>query len=221
MNRFFLILLALCISVAASFGQTSQQEFEAGVPDSLKYVLPQFAPGQVVYKDGTYSAGKFNISTIDQSIRFIDRDGSEKALVDGSNVDRVTIGGVLFLKNLDFFVGIDRAVGPVYLCVCRKMKFDESKAGAFGQKSETTNIKEINTVTANGILYKLGQDAAYEIVEIPYLLKGKNVYPITRSTLFRAFPDKKEFIKTYLKEHSVNLSGYSDVSKLFSALESR
>ncbi len=98
-----LILLALCASIVASFGQTSQQEFESGVPDSLKYVLPQFALGQVVYKDGTYSAGKFNISTIDQSIRFIDRDGSEKALVDGSNVDRVTIsvGNITSTMPLD------------------------------------------------------------------------------------------------------------------------
>ena len=70
------VLCALCTLAAGA--QSRQASFEAMLPDSVKYVLPAFAEGSLVYKDGGFSKGSFNISALDQTLRYIDTDGSEK-----------------------------------------------------------------------------------------------------------------------------------------------
>ena len=212
------VLCALCTLAAGA--QSRQASFEAMLPDSVKYVLPAFAEGSLVYKDGGFSKGSFNISALDQTLRYIDTDGSEKAFYDDNVVDRVTIGGVLFIRPQASYLGIVGIWDEVMLCVEKRLKFDDAKRGAYGTVSSTSNIKSIQVVgTGDGSQFHFDGDLRYEIKETPYLYRKGRVYVPTKKLLCKFFPDKKDRIENYLRENKVDFSVYPDVAKLMEGLK--
>ena len=74
MKKIISLILALTIGNIALSGQSAQGDFEKQLPDSVKYYLPEFMEGRIIYKDGGFSTGRFNISTLDQTIRYMDSD---------------------------------------------------------------------------------------------------------------------------------------------------
>lgn len=219
MKRLLFILL-LCLSLASLAQNSSMQaKFEATLPDSVKYVMPAFRPGRVVYKNGEYSNGVFNISTIDQSLRFM-QDGQELAVADLDDVDRVTIGGVLFFRQQNGFFGIVEQAGDVCLCVERRMLFDDTKSGAYGRRSSTTNIKEMQSLHSDqGVDFDLSGEVRYTIQERALLYRnGKMYYPGKRQFI-KLFPDKKDTIEAWTGDNKLDQDDYNSILALFSLLK--
>lgn len=203
-----------------SAAQSRQASFEASLPDSVKYILPAFAEGNLVYKDGGYSRGSFNISTLDQTLRYIDTDGSEKAFIDNDAVDRVTIGGVLFIRPQKSYLGVVGAYGDVMLCVEKRLKFDDTKRGAYGTVSATSSIKSLQGIgTGDGTQFQFNGDLRYETKETPFLYKNGRVYVPSKKLLCKFFPEKKAWIENYLEENKINFSVYEEVEKLMEGLK--
>ncbi len=117
---------------------------------------------------------------------------------------------------------IDKA-GDVSLGVVRRVSFLESKkTGAFGTNAETSSVTSVSSIYDSGLRYTLGvnQDTPYRYKVIPYLLKGEKVLLPNKKNLLKCFPDSKDFIEGYLKEHTVDFEKSEEVAALFEAVNS-
>lgn len=219
-------VLATVISIALSAlaitgrAQTSQLDFEKTVPDSVLYMMPSFGNGRITYTDGDFSTGRFNICTLDQTLRYLDGDGNVMVLADGNSVSRVTIGGVLFYHDKGIYIKTVEVSGENALGINRKMIINDAKKGAYGSESQTTNITQVNRMddAANGISYSFSGDVKYKMQEKPYLIVKNKVYEASKSSINKCFPDKKDFIKNYLKENKVHWNNLEEVKALFKLL---
>ena len=218
-RRFVFFLLCLSISLSAQ-NSSMQAKFEASLPDSVKYVLPSFKPGRVVYKNGEYSNGVLNISTIDMSLRFIQDDGQEMSVANIDEVDRVTIGGILFLRQQNGFYGIVEQAGDVCLCVEKRMIFDDTKSGAYGRRSSTTNLKEMHSLhSEQGVDFDLSGEVRYTIREKALLYRDGRMYAPGKRQFLRLFPDKKDVIEEWTKENKHDADDYNSILPLFQLLK--
>lgn len=220
MNRLIITLsLALLVS-ASAFAQSSLKEQEdklvATMGDEVQYVMPEFENGRVTFKDGTYSNGRFNISTIDQSIKFIDASGEILTLTNVAQVDRIIIGKTLFLRELGVFMAVVDVCDDILLCMCKKIVFDDSKSGAFGMASSTSNIQTIGRIDSDpGQRFFFDPDIKYTLKQDAYLIRKNICYPSSKSAVKKCFPAYKEELKQYTAENKVNYSKFDDVQALF------
>ena len=216
-----IIALVATAFIFTAQAQTSQMKFEKTVPDSLLYMMPAFDNGRVTYTDGDFSTGRFNICTLDQTLRYLDGNGDVMVLADAASISRVNIGGILFYHYNDMYIKSVDTAGEIILGVNRKMIINDSKRGAYGSESQTTNITQVNRVddTANGIVYSFAGDVKYKMQERPFLVLKNKVYEASKSSLSKCFPDKKDFIKSYLKEHKVHWNNVQEVKALFDLLK--
>lgn len=221
--RVFASLLAFVTSAVLLTGQaqTSQMKFEKTVPDSVLYMMPNFQDGRVTFNNGDFSTGRFNICTLDQTLRYLDANGDAMVLADGASVELVNIGGTLFYHFKDLYIKSVDMAGEIILGVNRKMIINDAKRGAYGSESQTTNITQVNRVddAANGIVYSFSGDVKYKMQERPYLVLKNKVYEASKGSLNKCFPDKKDFIKTYLKEHKVHWNNVEEIKALFDLLK--
>lgn len=104
--------------------------------------------GRIIYKDGGFSTGRFNISTLDQTIRYMDSDEKVMGIKDNASVDRASIGGLLFIRYRTYYLAFSLDIDGTYLCVSRRLVFKDEKKGAFGSESSTGNIKEVKRLRA-------------------------------------------------------------------------
>ena len=218
MKQLFLTLCAFCLLALSAGAQSAQAEFESTLPDSVKYVMPAFGPGNILYKDGGYSRGSFNICTVDNTLRYIDTDQSEKVLADPSQVETVSISGVLFLHTQNMYLGVVTDYDDVLLCVEKRMVFDDRKVGAYGTKSATSSIRTVGASTDNGSTFRFS-NVSYEVKETPYLYKKGRVYEPSKKTLTKLFPAKKAEIEAALQENHVDFSDYRQVEALLDKLK--
>lgn len=201
-------------------GQSAQGNFEKQLPDSVKYYLPEFKEGRIIYKDGGFSTAKFNISTLDQTLRYMDSDGKVMGIKDNNSVDRAFIGGSIFLRYRSYYLALSMDIGDVYLCATRRLQFGDQKKGAFGSESSTSNIKEVKKVEGSGgMIYDLNGKQTYEVKIIPFIYRKHVAYAPTKKLLLKLFKDKTDLINNYVETHKVNFNDFDQVYDLMSAIK--
>ena len=154
MKRFLSLVILLFIGTAA-FSQTvsftSPNAESQKMLDSVKYILPEFTAGMVIFKNGEQSNGAINISTIDQKIHFIDPKGEILVITNNDDVSRVFAKGRTFLNSRYGYVELYETIGDIFMGEVRRVGFiSEDKVGAFGSKSQTTAIQTVNSVQTSG-----------------------------------------------------------------------
>lgn len=219
MKKILVSPLLLILPVLA-FAQNELARIERELGDSVVYVLPAFQKGKVIFKNGEFATGDLNISIVDQSLRFKDEGGQILSVDDNSSVDRVTIGPMLFLHLGKDYAGVVDSGEEVILCLVRKLEFKrDEKTGAFGMKSETTNITRIGSMYDNGNIYDINLEAGYKIREIPVLVRKGRQFAFNRKSLEKLFPDKKAVLAEYLQANNVDFESAQDAAALFSVLK--
>jgi len=190
--------------------------------DSVKYILPEFSAGMVIFENGEQSNGAVNINTIDQKVHFIDPNGKILVLSNNEQVSRVFIKGRSFINSRYGYIEVYETAGDTFMGELRKVGFiSESKTGAFGSKSQTTAIQTVNSVQTTGgymVDFEKQKNSPYTYKKIPYLCRKGMFQTVTKKTLQKCFPDKKEAIDKYIEENDINLNHVDDVRKLFKAL---
>ena len=146
---------------------------------------------------------------MDNTLRYIDTDKSEKVLADPSQVESVSISGVLFLHAQNMYLGVVGDYDEV---------LHDRKVGAYGTTSATSSIKTVGTATDNGATFRFS-NVKYEIKETPYLYKKGRVYVPSKKTLTKLFPAKKADIEAYLEETRIEFSDYRQVEALLEKLK--
>lgn len=198
MKRFLSFLLLL----AAAFGAYAQDNSARGIPDSVYYLMPSFGDGIIYFRGQTPAQGKLNICAVDNSLRFLDKNGKELSATQADNIVKVRIDTVMFLRSEDVFYRMFPVTDQLGVALRKEVKIKiGEKQGAFGTTSQTSSIRQYNSVYADGALYDLenGKTYPYEVSESICLYKGDTVFPLTKKNLKKLFPSKKEEIETWSK----------------------
>lgn len=214
-----LIMGTAAFSQAISF--TSPNEESQKMLDSVKYVLPEFNAGIVIFNDGQQSNGALNINTIDQKVHFIDPNGQILVLSNNNDVARVFIKGRTFMNSRYGYVEIYETAGDIFMGEVRKVGFiTEDKVGAFGSKSQTTAIQAVNSVQATGYMVDFEQqkNSPYTYRKTPYLCRKGQFLTVTKKSVQKCFPDKKEAIEQYVAEQNPNFNNVAEVREMFKAI---
>lgn len=228
MKKLVILFSALLFTQALCYAQVNvfkaAEKFQNEMPDSVKYAVEKYSQGRIVYKDGSYSNGIFNIGTIDQIVRFMDTDGSIKVLTNNDEVDRITLAGKLFFHYANGYYELTDMAGAISLCLFKKVSIlDDVKTGAYGMQSETTNIKQYSGMVENGTGktydYSSSITAQYKYKEIPFLYKNGAFYTVSKKRLQKFFPQHKSLIEQYCSENPVDFTEFKDVAKLFELLK--
>ncbi len=209
--------LSFAVLPAASAQLTAQREFEASLPDSVKYAVPQFGAGRIVYKNGEFSNGTMNICIIDHTLRFLDETGTEKVLSSEDDIARVNLGGTMFIRHNKSYLQVCDQIDGVMLCYSKRYVPVTSKKGAFGMASETTNIKEVGRMGDSGE-YVLKAGDEFKVQTTPFFCRDSKVVGCTEKALTKMLPDRKAAIQEYSDANKVSYSSLEDLQKLFEAL---
>lgn len=223
--RFILLLsLFFCCSLSAQEVIHHQRgdDLQQYLLDSVKFVAGEYQAGIIKFKDGSFSRGPIDISTVEQRVYFINPEGEIQVLANEDQVDYVSMKGRTFIKSKYGYVELIETEGDVALGAVRRVTFLEAaKKGAYGSTSQTTSVTTVTSFQDAGVMYTLGvnQDTPFLYKVIPYFYKNGKVMLSNKKNLIKGFPDKKAFIETYLKEHSVDFEDLEDLTALFKALE--
>ncbi|NMB37607.1 MAG: hypothetical protein GX993_06185 [Bacteroidales bacterium] len=227
MKRIFIIILTVCFALNSNAQDVVHhqkgEDLAQHMLDSVKYVLPDFTAGLVVFKDGSTANGPVNISTITQRVLFISPDGEIQEVLNQGTIDRVSVKGRSFVNTKQGYVELLDMGGDdiIFGCV-RRVKFLESeKTGAFGTSTTTSSVTSMSSIAADGRVYELAQNVKtpYTYSETPYLSrKGKFNYASKRY-IIKCFPSKKAEIEKYLQDHKVDFGSMDDVRALFDYLK--
>ncbi|HOG41921.1 MAG TPA: hypothetical protein PK979_01705 [Bacteroidales bacterium] len=226
MKRILMIILTACFALSTQAQNVIQhkkgEDMTQHMLDSVKYVLPDFTAGIVIFKDGRTANGPLNISTISQKLLFISPQGEIQEVLNQNNIDRVSVKGRSFVQTKQGFVELLDIADNVILGSVKRVKFLESeKKGAFGTTSETTSVTSISSISTEGQRYELAQhvNTPFTYRVTPYLgINGKFSYA-TKKYILKCFPSKKDKIESYLKENKVDFESLEDVRALFEYLK--
>lgn len=193
MNRFLQGICALGL-LLAGLGAQAQNK---GIPDEVYYLMPRFAQGYIFFRGQGPAQGQLNICAVDNSLRFLDKDGRELEASNADNIVKVQIDTVVFLRHQDVYYRLSMVGPDMGVAVRRDVKIlKDVKEAGYGTTSQTSSIKSLNTIYSNGAVYSLeeGKTYPYEVSQTLCLFKGDTVFPLTKRNLRKLFPSKKEQI---------------------------
>ena len=193
-------LLGACLLLG---GQARAQETTTGrMPDDVFYLMPSFGEGMVYIKGQRPAQGKMNICAVDNTLRFLDKDGTELSAGRNDDIIMVTIDGVTFLHDNGSFYRRYPVTADMGVALKRNVTvMTDVKEGAYGTKSHTSSITEISNLYADGINYELNKakEYPYTVSEIFFLYQGNEVMILNKRNLRKFFPQKKAEIDAWFK----------------------
>lgn len=200
MKTGFPLLIALCL--LACLPAVAQENRHGGIPDEVYYLLPSFGQGTVYFTGQAPAKGLLNICALDQSLRFLDKEGKELEAAEADNVIKVLIDTAVFLHYQDAFYRmypLNQALGVAVLRDVQIVK--EAKQAGYGTTSETSSAREYNQIYSDGVSYNLGSDkpTPYKLSETLFLYKGDDILTLNKRNLRKLFPEHKEEIDAWFK----------------------
>lgn len=193
-------LLAILAGISA-FGQEAQ----GNIPADVFYMLPEFGQGMVYFSNQGPAQGKMNICAVDQSLRFLDKDGKELASK-ADNITKVVFDDIVFVRVDGAFYRLYPVSDGVTLAFRRDVEIlRDVKKGAFGTETRTSAIRDVGTFQADGMMYTLQKAADYPYVvsETCFLYRLGNIIAINKRNLRKFFPDRKSDLDAFLKTHAL------------------
>ena len=211
------ILLAACLLLGALTGAPAQAQQR--IPDDVFYLMPSFGEGMIYIRGQGPAQGKLNSCAVDNSLRYIDDDGTELAAANADNILQVRIDTVTFIRYQNAFVRLHPVTGDTGIAVKREVRIlKDTKAGAYGASSRTSSIKEYNTLYTEGVAIELNKNREYpySVSETVFVYKGNDVLTPTRNNLRKLFPERKEEVDAWFKTNRSFPQDIDEASALLS-----
>ena len=211
MKKNILTVIAVLVSCGLAWSQNT-----SSMPKEVYYLMPSFSDGTVYFRGQAPAEGSLNICAVDNTLRFLDKDGKELAAAQEDIVFKVKIDTVFFLRSQGIYYRMYPLSRDLGIALRRDVRIiKDVKTGAYGTESRTESIREYGTFYSDGVAYSLDRvkDYPYEVEDRLYIYNGGDVFPISKKNLRKLFPEKKEEIDAFFK------SGKSIPSTLNEALE--
>jgi hypothetical protein len=210
-------LLAACLLPWARPDLPAQEPSSQDIPDEVYYLMPSFGQGMIYFRGQGPAQGQLNICAVDNTLRYIDDDGTELAAASVDNILKVRIDTVTFIRHQDSFVRLYPVSDDAGIAVRRDVRIlKDARQGAFGTTSQTSSIKEYGTLYTEGVAVALNQNRKYpyKVSETFFIYKDDSVLLPTRNNLRKLFPAKKEEIEAYFKSNRSFPDDIGDASAL-------
>ena len=209
------LLLAVLLAGGAAFGQEAQ----GNIPADVFYLLPEFRQGMVYFSDQGPAQGDLNICAVDQTLRFMDK-GQELAS-DADNIYRVIVDDIVFVRIDGAFYRLYPITDDLTLAFRRDVEIlRDVKTGAYGTTSRTSSIREVGMLQSDGMMYTLqsSKNYPYNVSESCFLFQAGDVTPITKRSLRKRFPDRKNDLDAWFKAGHAVPQTLDDTRALLSRL---
>lgn len=187
----FILLAGLLLGTqGVASAQDSNTE---GLPMDVYYLMPSFQTGMIFFYGQGPAQGQLNICALDQTLRFLDKNGKELAASDEDSIVKVQIDTVTFMRSREAYYRLYPVTLDAGVALLREVTIlDDVKTGAYGTVSQTSSIRQHKVIYADGVAYELNkQDYPYKVSETLYLFKGNSVVALNKKNLRKLFPDKK------------------------------
>lgn len=197
-----LFLLAACLFPGCQFSARAQETTSGRMPDEVFYLMPSFGDGMVYIKGQRPAQGKMNICAVDNTLRYLDKDGTELSAGQNDDIIMVTIDGVTFLRDNGFFYRRYPVTADFGVALKRSVTvMTDVKEGAYGTKSHTSSITQISNLYADGINYELNKakEYPYTVSETVFLYRGNEIILLNKRNLRKLFPEKKAEMDAWFK----------------------
>ena len=208
-----LLLLALFAGLSAS-----GQEAKGNIPADVFYLLPEFRQGMVYFSDQGPARGDLNICAADQTLRFMDK-GQELASA-ADNINRVVVDDIVFVRIDGAFYRLYPISDDLTLALRRDVEIlRDVKQGAYGTETRTSAIRNVGMIQSDGMMHTLqsSREYPYHVTESCFLYQAGGVSPISKRSLRKRFPARKDDLDTWLKSNPLPKS-LDDTRALLSRL---
>ena len=198
MKKVFIILLAICASLASQ----AQTKGSGDIPEDVYYLMPSFTQGTIFMRGQIPAQGTLNICAVDNTLRFIDKNGQELSATNVDNILKVRIDTVTFMRHEGVFYRMYPVMDDMGAAVRRNVRIiRDAKESAYGGTSQTSAIQSYGTMHVDGVAYDLKSNKRYpwESSEEFYVYKGETLQPLSKRALRKLFPAKKAEIDAWFK----------------------
>lgn len=201
MKRFLLLLSACCLSLSLH----GQETADNAIPNDIFYLMPSFTQGTIYLRGQAPAQGKLNICAVDQSLRFIDGNGTELSASDPDGIRLVQLDTVSFLRSDGAFYRMYPVSPEIGVALRRDVRvLRDVKRGAYGTTNQTSSIRQYSTLYTDGASQQLnsGETPSYVVSETVCVYCREAVFRLTKANLKRLFPDRKEEIEARFKSRN-------------------
>lgn len=214
MKRLIILLHLINITTLTILSQT----------ESTHYLLPDFADGTVIMKNGTKNQALLNYNMVTEEMVFYQGE-QILALADPTliNLDTVVIGDRKFILNdkNNFVELIHNNVYKLYVeHNCRVLP--PGKPAGYGGTSQTSSVDTYSSIQSGGMWYKLEVPDNFEIKPFKtYWIDDGSGSKEIRSMrqLRRFFSKNRESYNSYMKDNKVEFDDYESVKGLVDFIE--
>lgn len=189
--------------------------------DSLRYILPEFSEGTVMYADKQFSRGMLNISPLDQAVYCLSPENDTLYVAANADILRISVAGRSFTKWKDSFVEMAVMDGNMGVGIIRSTaKVSNVKTGAYGSSTTTSSIRSYSVDAATGTLTNLiiEDPRNYVYTRTACLFVDGKYLPVSRKSYEKMFPEKKDYIESVWPERNIKPTDFDAAVSFFKDL---
>lgn len=206
-------------SVEGTVTVQARQDLLSVLPPDVAYFMPDFEEASIYFTDGTVSSGKVNICLVDNTIRFIAPSGDTLLMSQGDRVLRILAADTLILKAEGCFARQIAVFGPYSLSERRQLELNTQKQeqmGGYGTLPPTSTALSASMMSLDpSRKFETAADISYRLEKDFVLTDGTDVFKARAAAFYRIFPDMKQDIRKFIREHSIDMSSREDLLGLF------
>jgi len=214
-----LALLLICLFPVLTYAQTVA-EITFAEDSSLHYVFPTFHLATVKMKKGEPQKAMMNYNLVTEEMVFMQND-KVLALYQLNEIDTVYFDQRKFIPEGNKFMEL-LYNAPLSLYILHKRTLmSTGKTAAYGGKSQLSAVSSVESLTADGTIYRLKLPGEYVTSEASqfYTKDGKKLRRFANvNQLSKIFPAKASVIHTYVKENSIDFKNKTQVMALIKFL---
>lgn len=184
------------------------------MPDSIKYLLPTFTKGYVLFKNGERSEARFNYNMLTGEVQFLNEKDSVMDIANPDDVHFVSMEGHFFVKYKKNYIDIIDD-GDVQLGVHRRLRItSDRKDAGYGGTSSLMKVETVTSLTEAGVDLTTNEELIYTEYNTFYVIKGKSTSVASKKVFLKAFPKHKAEIEKFIKDNKVDFSKEMDLRSL-------
>lgn len=187
------------------------------------YKYPVFLPGKILFRDGTIAADKLNYNFLNGEIEFVKKDTLAIAKEQMFNIKMVTIDKDTFFYDKGYLQQVMQAPSGKLLKKQMLGVTKREKIGGYNQPSATSAIESYGSFTDNYGTFtpglKIKENITLAMRSNYYFGDKFNVFLLaTKKNILKLYPNRKDRINQYLKQHNINFKNEKDLKKLLVSL---
>jgi hypothetical protein len=207
--KLLLCLIILSVALTSAPGQDENKIV-------TEYLFPEFSPGRILLKAGTIRQSKLNYNSNTEEMIF-EFQGQYLAVANVESIDTVYIKNRKFIPvgKLFYEIPVTLKIPLLIRHTCRVIP--PGTTTAFGGKSETSSVKEVDRLYGSGQTYNLKLPADYRVIPSTQFFILKEGSPARISNikqLIKLFPAKEAEIKKFVKDHGTDFEKQEDLIDL-------